>query len=112
MASVKEAFCIYHVNAPGQEPGAEDLPEGFAYPTMEELSEQVRFPTCFAKAKVTFGLFVALTFFCPPKVRILISEIYCCRPFLASLSSVFVQGYNLTYNTLDIIKNAGYSMAQ
>ena len=41
MASVKETFCIYHVTAPGQESGAEDLPEGFAYPTLEELSEQV-----------------------------------------------------------------------
>ena len=41
MASVRDTFCIYHVIAPGQEPGAEDLPEGFVYPTMDELSEQV-----------------------------------------------------------------------
>ena len=41
MGSVSNTFCIYHVVAPGQEPGAEDLPEGFAYPTMDELSEQV-----------------------------------------------------------------------
>ena len=41
MGSVRDTFCIYHVIAPGQEPGAEDLPEGFAYPTMDELSEQV-----------------------------------------------------------------------
>ncbi|XP_065561521.1 protein NDRG3-like isoform X5 [Artemia franciscana] len=34
-------FCIYHVNAPGQEEGAETLPEGFVYPTMDELSEQL-----------------------------------------------------------------------
>jgi hypothetical protein len=31
------------VIAPGQEPGAEDLPEGFCYPTMDELSEQVSY---------------------------------------------------------------------
>ena len=43
MASVRDTFCIYHVIAPGQEPGAEDLPEGFVYPTMDELSEQVMF---------------------------------------------------------------------
>ena len=42
MGSVRDTFCIYHVTAPGQEAGAEDLPEGFAYPTMDELSEQVR----------------------------------------------------------------------
>ena len=41
MGNVRETFCIYHVTAPGQEPSAEDLPEGFVYPTMDELSEQV-----------------------------------------------------------------------
>lgn len=43
MASVKESFCIYHITAPGQETGAEDLPEGYTYPTMDELSEQVEY---------------------------------------------------------------------
>ena len=43
MGSVCDTFCIYHVIAPGQEPGAEDLPEGFCYPTMDELSEQVSY---------------------------------------------------------------------
>jgi hypothetical protein len=42
MGTVKDTFCIYHVTAPGQEAGADDLPEGFAYPTMDELSDQVR----------------------------------------------------------------------
>ena len=41
MASVLDSFCIYHVTAPGQEPGAKDLPDGFVYPNMDELSEQV-----------------------------------------------------------------------
>ena len=44
MASVLDSFCIYHVTAPGQEPGAKDLPDGFVYPNMDELSEQVCFP--------------------------------------------------------------------
>ena len=35
------SFCIFHVNAPGQEEGAAPLPEGYEYPTMEQLSEQV-----------------------------------------------------------------------
>ena len=43
MASVLDSFCIYHVTAPGQEPGAKDLPDGFVYPNMDELSEQVGF---------------------------------------------------------------------
>jgi len=34
-------FCVYHINAPGQEEGAPTLPEGYVYPTMEELSEQI-----------------------------------------------------------------------
>ena len=43
MASVLDSFCIYHVTAPGQEPGAKDLPDGFVYPNMDELSEQVSY---------------------------------------------------------------------
>jgi len=43
MQTVKENFCIYHVTAPGQESGAEDLPDGYEYPTMEELSDQVEY---------------------------------------------------------------------
>lgn len=43
MASVRETFCVYHITAPGQESGAEDLPEGYTYPTMDELSEQVEY---------------------------------------------------------------------
>ena len=44
MAAVTETFCIYHVTAPGMEPGAEELPDDFTFPTMDQLSEQVR--TC------------------------------------------------------------------
>lgn len=39
MSKVIENFCVIHVNAPGQEEGAPNLPEGYVYPTMEELSE-------------------------------------------------------------------------
>jgi hypothetical protein len=35
-------FCVFHVNAPGQEFGAEKLPEAYGYPSMEDLAEQVR----------------------------------------------------------------------
>ena len=42
MAAVTETFCLYHVTAPGMEPGADELPDDFTYPTMDQLSEQVR----------------------------------------------------------------------
>jgi protein NDRG1 len=42
MAELLPYFCVFHINAPGQEEGAEKLPEDFVYPNMEELSEQVR----------------------------------------------------------------------
>ncbi|KAF7494578.1 Protein NDRG3 [Sarcoptes scabiei] len=34
-------FQIYHINAPGQEVNAEDLPIGYQYPSMDQLSEQL-----------------------------------------------------------------------
>nr|CAD7199882.1 unnamed protein product [Timema douglasi] len=43
MRALLENFCVYHVNAPGQEEGATTLPEDYIYPTMEELSEQILF---------------------------------------------------------------------
>ena len=54
MASVLDSFCIYHVTAPGQEPGAKDLPDGFVYPNMDELSEQVGFTYSVRKVKLHF----------------------------------------------------------
>lgn len=50
MRALANNFCLYHVNAPGQEEGAASLPEGFVYPTMEELSEQL------SDVMVHFGL--------------------------------------------------------
>nr|CAD7405607.1 unnamed protein product [Timema cristinae] len=43
MRALLENFCVYHVNAPGQEEGATTLPEDYIYPSMEELSEQILF---------------------------------------------------------------------
>jgi len=34
-------FTVYHINFPGQEEDAEDLPEDFVYPTMEEMADVV-----------------------------------------------------------------------
>jgi len=41
MAEIVQSFCIFHVNAPGQEEGAQILNEDFAYPSMNDLAEQV-----------------------------------------------------------------------
>ncbi|XP_015606693.1 protein NDRG3 isoform X4 [Cephus cinctus] len=43
MRVLLENFCVYHVNAPGQEEGAPTLPEDYVYPSMEELAEQLLF---------------------------------------------------------------------
>ncbi|XP_045784943.1 protein NDRG3-like isoform X2 [Maniola jurtina] len=43
MRALMENFCVYHVNAPGQEDGAPTLPEDYLYPTMEELAHQISF---------------------------------------------------------------------
>ncbi|XP_064122040.1 protein NDRG3-like isoform X5 [Macrobrachium nipponense] len=41
MRNILSNFCVVHINAPGQEEGAHTLPEGYVYPTIEELSETV-----------------------------------------------------------------------
>lgn len=43
MRVLLENFCVYHVNAPGQEEGAAAFPEDYEYPTMEELAAQLMF---------------------------------------------------------------------
>ncbi|XP_018404323.1 PREDICTED: protein NDRG3 isoform X1 [Cyphomyrmex costatus] len=43
MRVLLENFCVYHINAPGQEEGSPTLPEDFTYPSMEELAEQLLF---------------------------------------------------------------------
>lgn len=41
MRALLENFCVYHINAPGQEEGAHTLPEDYLYPTMDELANQI-----------------------------------------------------------------------
>ncbi|XP_035734128.1 protein NDRG3-like isoform X8 [Vespa mandarinia] len=43
MRVLLENFCVYHVNAPGQEENALALQEDYVYPSMEELAEQLLF---------------------------------------------------------------------
>ncbi|XP_048005000.1 protein NDRG3 isoform X1 [Leguminivora glycinivorella] len=43
MRALLENFCVYHINAPGQEEGAQSLPEDYIYPTMDELANQLNY---------------------------------------------------------------------
>jgi len=43
MRCLLDSFCVYHVNAPGQEEGAAPLPDEYVYPTMDELASQLNF---------------------------------------------------------------------
>lgn len=36
-----QSFCVYYINAPGQEEGAATLPDGFEYPSMDMLAEMI-----------------------------------------------------------------------
>jgi len=60
MRSLAQNFCIYHVNAPGQEEGAASLPEGFVYPTMDELGEQISDVVIHFNIKTFIGLGVGI----------------------------------------------------
>lgn len=42
MMPLADHFCVYHLNAPGQEEGAPRLPEDYVYPTVDELADQVQ----------------------------------------------------------------------
>ena len=39
---ITSSFQVFHINAPGQEDGAESLPADYEYPSMEQLAEQVQ----------------------------------------------------------------------
>lgn len=43
MRPILDQFCIYHINAPGQEEGAHSLPEDYTYPSMDALASQIDF---------------------------------------------------------------------
>ena len=43
MSLVLSQFCVYHINGPGQEPGADLVGEDEIFPDMEQLSQSVEF---------------------------------------------------------------------
>ena len=45
MVEILQHFCIFHVNAPGQEDGASLIPETEEYSSMDDLAEIVSVPS-------------------------------------------------------------------
>ncbi len=41
MEPIMDSFCAYHINAPGQEDNAPQLPANYVYPTCDQLAETV-----------------------------------------------------------------------
>lgn len=42
MKPVLNRMPVFHINAPGQEDDAEELPDDYQYPTMNQLADSVR----------------------------------------------------------------------
>jgi len=42
MKEIISDFCVFHITAPGQEEGAQNFPEDYEYPTMEQMAEQIQ----------------------------------------------------------------------
>jgi hypothetical protein len=36
-----QSFCVFHINAPGMEENAPQLPDNFTFPTLDQLAEQI-----------------------------------------------------------------------
>ncbi|XP_058451765.1 protein NDRG3 isoform X1 [Malaya genurostris] len=55
MRALLDNFCVYHVNAPGQEEGAPTFPEDYVYPTFDELAAQLLFVMSHFNLKTIIG---------------------------------------------------------
>lgn len=54
------SFSVLHMNAPGQEDGAPDLPADYSYPTMDQLAAQIEDVCVHYKVKTVIGFGVGL----------------------------------------------------
>ncbi|KAA0202275.1 hypothetical protein HAZT_HAZT004983, partial [Hyalella azteca] len=54
------SFCVVSINAPGQEEGAPSLPQGYVYPTMDELAGTVERVRAHLNVRSFIGLGVGL----------------------------------------------------
>lgn len=59
-------FCIFHLDAPGQEDNSDDLPEEYSYPTTDELSDMVGEVVDFFEIKrfIGFGIGAGANILC------------------------------------------------
>ncbi|CAJ0946165.1 unnamed protein product, partial [Mesorhabditis belari] len=60
IAEFTDKFCVYNINAPGQEMDASPLPENYQYPSMEGLAKIVETVADHFKLKSFFGFGVGL----------------------------------------------------
>nr|XP_022342260.1 protein NDRG3-like isoform X3 [Crassostrea virginica] len=66
MQPILRNFCVYHVNAPGQEDGSLQLRPDFTYPTMEQLGEALQSVVNHYKIKrfIGFGVGAGVNILC------------------------------------------------
>ncbi|XP_011451232.1 protein NDRG3 isoform X3 [Magallana gigas] len=66
MQPILRHFCVYHVNAPGQEDGALHLRPDFTYPTMDQLGEAIHSVVNHYKIKrfIGFGVGAGVNVLC------------------------------------------------
>ena len=59
-------FCIFHLDAPGQEDNSDDLPEEYSYPTIDELSDMIGEVVDFFEIKrfIGFGIGAGANILC------------------------------------------------
>ncbi|XP_067934875.1 protein NDRG1-like isoform X2 [Watersipora subatra] len=55
MQAILEHFCVYHINAPGQDDGALPLIQGYTYPTADQLADTVNSVVSFFGLKLIIG---------------------------------------------------------
>ncbi|XP_050443778.1 protein NDRG3 isoform X1 [Adelges cooleyi] len=60
MRTLVSNFCVYHVNAPGQEEGAAPLSDSYVFPTMDELANQLDHVLRFFNLESVVGLGVGV----------------------------------------------------
>ena len=60
MQLLVQSFSVLHVDPPGQEEGAGNLPEGFTYPSMDQLAQQLETVCKFLSVRSVIGFGVGL----------------------------------------------------